>query len=344
MPQLRLGFARWRSAVPSGGNRYDDELAAGLRRLGVDVREYAVVGSWPVVEVAVRRGFAELLTTERDWLLDNILAAGAPQAMAGARATGRRVSVLVHYFPADEIGWTAAERERLSTAEADALAAADATIATSAWTADQVVARYGLDRSAVAVPGVDPAQRSPGTASVGSPRFLWLGRITPTKDPLTLVRALARLDDLDWTAHVVGPNTIDPDYTGRVRAEIEETGLAGRIELPGARTGDDLESEWAATDLLVLTSRVEPYGMVVTEALARGIPSIVTAGTGAVEAQHTVGGRFSAGDAEALDAVLRRWLTDPDLRRQWRATAERQRRRLPTWQATAEAVLAALPR
>ena len=52
MPLRRLGFARWISDVPSGGNRYDDELAAGLRGLGVDVHEYAVVGPWPVPDEA----------------------------------------------------------------------------------------------------------------------------------------------------------------------------------------------------------------------------------------------------------------------------------------------------
>src|SRR5699024_4359612 len=42
MQRQRVGFARWRSDVASGGNRYDDELAAGLRALGLDLCEYAV--------------------------------------------------------------------------------------------------------------------------------------------------------------------------------------------------------------------------------------------------------------------------------------------------------------
>ena len=340
MPLRQLGFARWVSDVPSGGNRYDDELAAGLRGLRVDVREYAVDGPWPLVDETRRQHFSDLLTAETDWLVDNILAAGAPEAVRVARAAGRRVTVLVHYFPADEIGWTAAERDRLTAEEAEALTAASAIVTTSRWTASQVEARYGRPGPAVAVPGVPPAPLSPGSAG-RTPRLIWLGRLTRTKDPLTLVQALTRLDDLDWTAQLVGPQLIDPDYTHQIRDSIERAGLSGRVELPGARTGADLETWWDASDLLVLTSRVEPYGMVVTEALARGIPSVVTAGTGAVEAQR-VGATFPPGDASALASVLRTWLTEPELRQAWRDAAVRQRAHLPTWAETAARVLAAL--
>ncbi len=201
MSRLRPGFARWRSDVPSGGNRYDDELATGLRGLGVDVREYAVVGSWPVVDEAEQRGFAERLTTERAWLVDNILAAGAPQAIAAARATGRRVAVLVHYFPADEIGWTAAERDRITTAEA---ARADR--------GERDRHHQPLDRG----PGrgsLRPFRRGGGRSgrAPGSARTRlrdrparrgcsgWVASPGPrTRSPL--LTRLTRLGDLDWTA------------------------------------------------------------------------------------------------------------------------------------------------
>ena len=83
-------------------------------------------------------------------------------------------------------------------------------------------------------------------------------------------------------------------------------------------------------------------GMVITEALARGIPAIVPAGTGAVEAQG-VGESFPPGDADALSAVLHGWLSDPELRQRWRDEAEKLRLQLPTWADTARIVAAALP-
>ena len=220
------------------------------------------------------------------------------------------------------------------------MTAASAIVTTSGWTTAQVEARYGHRASAVAG-GECSRLRSHPARPGRTPRLLWLGRLTRTKDPLTLAQALSRLDDLDWTAQVVGPQLIDPDYTHLIRDSIERAGLSGRVELPGSRTGADLGTRWDASDLLVLTSRVEPYGMVVTEALARGIPSVVTAGTGAVEAQQ-VGATFPPGDASALVSVLRAWLTEPELRQAWRDAAVRQRAHLLTWDETAASVLAAL--
>ena len=103
-----------------------------------------------------------------------------------------------------------------------------------------------------------------------------------------------------------------------------------------------MEAVWARTDLLVHTSRSETYGMVVSEALARGIPSIVASGTGAVEAQG-VGEMFPPGDVAALADALRVWLGDPALQRRWRAEAADLRAHLPTWQRTVEIFASALP-
>lgn len=338
-----MGFARWRSDVASGGNRYDDELAAALQALGLDLREYAVTGSWPFPEPHDRRRFTEVLTSEQDWLIDNIVGSAAPETIAAVTTAGRRVTLLVHYFPADDPTLPSNDRERLASAEAEAVTAASAIVVTSAWAAREVSARYGRHDAVVAVPGVEPAELAPGSSRNGRPpMLLWLGRLTQTKDPLTLVEALMKLRDLDWTARLVGPDTIDVKLRREVRHRIAEVGLAGRIDVLGSREGRALEAVWADTDLLVHTARFEAYGMVVTEALARGIPSVVAAGTGAVEAQGGVGERFPAGDADALAAALRAWLTDPQLQERWRTEAVDLRSRLPTWRVTAQKVSSAL--
>ena len=131
--------------------------------------------------------------------------------------------------------------------------------------------------------------------------------------------------------------------------------------MPGLLAGKALDREWDATDLLVLPSRIESYGLVIGEALARGIPAVVTAGTGAVEALEqgatsraeaswdrpsgaTPGAAIPAGDPASLAGMLRRWLSEPTVRRAWRQAALARRDTLPGWQQTAAAALDYLER
>lgn len=338
----RVGFARWRSGQPSGGNTYDDRLVTGLRAAGLDFGEYEVPGPWPLPEPRDLQRLTGLLTRERDWLIDNIVGSAAPGAIRAARGAGGRVTLLIHYFPADDPGLAAPDRRRLATTEAEAVTVADRIVVTSAWAADEVAKRYGRRDSIVAAPGVEPAALAAGSSPGGRPpMLLWLGRLTATKDPLTFVDALSRLRQFGFTARLVGPEGVDDGLSREVRDRITAAGLTGRVEVAGARAGAALESVWAVTDLLVHTSRAETYGMVVSEALARGIPSIVASGTGAVEAQG-VGAQFPPGNAEALAESLRAWLTDPQLANRWRTEAASLRLHQPTWQDTAQVVAAAL--
>ncbi|MGB8379824.1 MAG: glycosyltransferase, partial [Dermatophilaceae bacterium] len=164
----------------------------------------------------------------------------------------------------------------------------------------------------------------------------------------TLLRALERLDDLEWTAAFVGRPA-----SGAAAQEWERHAAAspvrGRVEVPGPLVGPELEREWSRTDLLVLPSRVETFGLVVTEAFAHGIPALVGAGTGAVEAlvgdglDPPPGAAADPSDPEALAAALRAFLADPQVRDGWRQHALARRERLRPWSETAREVLAALP-
>lgn len=342
---VSVGFARWRSRLASGGNRYDEALVAGLPAHGVALRVHDVDGPWPLPLPIQRRRLAEMLAGEEHWLIGNIVGSAVPDLLEGSVADGRRVTLLMHYFPADDPALSVDDRARLAASEADAVTAASDVVVTSEWAAREVARRYGRGDAVVAVPGMDPAPLSPGAAGTGPPGppgLLWLGRMTATKDPLTFVEALVRLADLDWTARLVGPDALDVALTGQVRVRIREAGLDHRIVVPGEWRGDALETLWGRTDLLVHTSRSETYGMVVAEALARGIPSIVADGTGAVEAQAGIGATFPPGDVDALTESLRTWLTDPELRARWRAAAVATRPQLATWDDTVRIVASVL--
>ena len=330
--------------VPSGGNVYDRRVLDGMGALGLDVVTHLLPGRWPDGEASTVARVLEGIPDAGSVLLDGLVACGVPEALA-PHSDRLRLVVLVHAPLADEVGLapsTARDRDRR---ERSALGRAAAVVTTSRWTAEHVTGRHGLDpaRVVVAAPGVDPAPVSPGSAVTGRPpRLLCLGALSPTKGQDVLVEALARLADRPWTAVLAGPTGRDPGFVVGLRADIARHGLAGRVTVPGVLTGRALDRVWSAADLLVLPSRTETFGMVVTEALARGVPVVASRVGGVGEAMGTGGPTpgtwVPAENVPALVAVLGRWLADPVQRSGWRLSALGRRGTLRPWSSPSELV------
>ena len=325
---------------PSGGNTYDRRVCDGLAALGWTVHEHAVPGDWPQAGPAGRAALARAVERIPDRavvLLDGLVASAAPEVLVDQAQRVRQV-VLVHmplgHRPADGQGARVRERERA------VLAAAAAVVTTSDWARRRIGELYALaaDRVHVAVPGVDPAGLAPGTASGAA--LLCVAAVTPDKGHDVLLDALATAADLPWRCACVGSLDRDPTYAERVLRAAQDLGLGDRVKFEGARTGSELDEAYAASDLLVLPSRAETYGMVVTEALARGLP-VLAAGVGGVgEALGYAGDGARPGllvtpeDPRALGAALRGWLGDAGLRERLRRAAQERRRSLRGWPAT----------
>jgi glycosyltransferase involved in cell wall biosynthesis len=348
-----LGFVTWDRDEPTGGNVYNRALATELRAVGIDVRLRKLAGPWPEGDASTQVMLARALRAAPACLVDGIVASGSPDVVAAAVEASHAVTIMVHLPISDELSVQPGQRERYALLESRAVHAASGVLCSSRWAAAELSRRYGRDDVGVAIPGVTPAAVARGSLASGPARLFSLASLTPTKDQLTLVRALARLADLPWTADLIGSDQADPEYAAQVRTEIGAAGLAERVMVPGTLGGQALDQKWDTADLLILPSRVETYGLVVVEALARGIPAVVSAGTGAVEAlqegattdsAETPGTAVPPGDPERLAVVLRRWLTEPRLRHSWRQRALARRDTLPGWQQTAEAVLTYLNR
>lgn len=369
MPQVKASI---RLIVPgnvrhnSGGNVYNAALAGELAALGVDVQLCQADGGWPVGSEDDRRRFGELLhgLARKDpaalTLVDGLIACGAPDQLERAAAEGHPAWILMHMPLAEH-----ADLERR------ALAAAAGVVCTSSWAAALLRDNYGLDGVLVALPGTDAAPVATGSVP---PHLIAVAALLPNKNQLLLLDALAKLRDVAWTAALVGSDSADPDYARAVRSAVADLGLDSRVRVAGQLSGEQLDDEWRRADLSLLISRSETYGLVVTESLARGIPAVVSAGTGAVEALQAGSlagmGGAARGTATAADAadprgaggkaavpgtvvelsadsgplaeVLRRWLTEPELRAGWRSAALAARQRLPGWRSAALTVLDAL--
>jgi glycosyltransferase involved in cell wall biosynthesis len=320
-------------ARPSGGNTYDRRVCDGLAALGWTLHEHPVRAAATLAR-AVRR-----IPDGAVVLLDGLIASPAPEALVPHARRLRQV-VLVHmplgHRPADD---DVRSRERA------VLAAASAVITTSAWTRRRLDELYALeaDRVHVAEPGVDAAGLAPGTAAGDA--LLCVAAVTPDKGHDVLLDGLATAMDLSWRCACVGSLDRNPAFADGVRRRAFSNGLGDRVRFPGPRTGPELDRAYAAADLVVLASHAETYGMVVTEALARGLPVLAAEVGGVTEALgHGDDGTrpgllVPPGDPAALGAALRNWLGDAELRGRLRRAARERRTTLRGWPATT-AVLA----
>ncbi|GGK63785.1 glycosyl transferase [Sphaerisporangium melleum] len=340
------------ASVPSGGNVYDRRVCQGLAAAGRPVREVAVPGAWPAPEAHARAELARALASAPDGavvLMDGLVACGVPEVVL-PQARRLRLAVLVHLPLAAETGIAPALAGELDAAERATLHAAAAVVVTSPWAGRRLIAHHGLDpdRVHVVAPGTDPAPLAPGTD--GASRLLCVAALTPRKGQDLLVRALGTLTGLPWTCDLVGSLSREPGYVTRLRELIAALGLADRVRLAGPRTGEALAASYAAADLVVLASRGETYGMVVTEALARGIPVLATA----VDAVPETLGRARDGgvpglltppeDPVALADALRRWLAEPGLRQRIKRSACDRRDMLDGWDVTSRRMAEVLER
>ena len=330
----------------SGGNTYDRMVCDGLAALGWGVRVRRLPGGWPRPDPAACRALAGVVASAPDGelvLVDGLIGSAAAEVLV-PQARRLRLVVLVHL----PLGWSPSGSAGVGVAEQEArvLEAAGAVVATSDWARGWLLAAYGLAESVVHVarPGVRAAP--PAAGSEGGGELLCVAAVTPGKGHDVLLAALATLDGLPWRCVCVGPLDRDPDFVADVAAEARALRRRGedRVLLVGPQDGGALDASYAAADLLVLASRHETYGMVVTEALARGLPVIATDVGGLPEALGGSNGPgrpgllVPPGDAVALAAALRRWLGDPDLRDRLRRAASERRGTLAGWPDTAAAV------
>lgn len=319
-------------ARPSGGNTYDRQLIDGLRQRG-----------WTVDLLTVHVGAHDAATAQRALaelhdgslvVIDGLLAAALSEDLV-THSRRLRLVLLVH-MPQE------------SPAEQRVASASACVVATSDWTRDWLINCYQLQaqRTRVVHPGVEAADVARPTAGGG--RLLCVAALRKHKGQDVLVQALARLRGAHWRCTFVGSLDVDPVFSTRVEMLRDGEGLRDRVRLAGPLTGPALNTVYAQADLLVLPSLMETYGMVITEALARGLPVITSDTGGTSEALGadpggTVPGLLvPPGDSAALADAIQAWLVDEDLRGRLRAAAVRRRDTLRPWSDTAETMSAIL--
>jgi len=334
----------------TGGYLYDARLVQGLRAAGRTVHVHELPDDFPQPEAATRRSAAACYDAlpEGALVLSDALAGSAlPEIMAAQRDRVRLIA-LVHHPLALETGLDTASVARLASDERAALACARHVVCTSAATAT-ALQDYDVapDDITVAEPGTDPAALAAGR-EIGEPlRFLCVATLTPRKAHDVLIEAFATLHrehpTLAWRLDLVGSATRSPATTAALRAAIERHGLGERVTLHGEQEAEALRAHYHSADVFVLASRHEGFGMVLHEALARGLPIVATRGGAIADTVPEGAGLLVPVDAVPdLANALHRVATDDACMTALRDGARAARDRLPRWRDTVQRVDAVL--
>lgn len=202
---------------------------------------------------------------------------------------------------------------------------ADAVIACSAYMREHIADIYAVDEAAVEVipNGIDPGDLQPVgdldelRASFAAPDerlVLLVGRLVYEKGFQIALEALPGLIERVGKLRfiVAGSGT----HEAELKAQAERLGLMPHGTFVGWIGDDVLHSLYRISDLTVVPSIYEPFGLVALEAMASGCPCIVadTGGLREVVPNEDVGLRFRSRDPASLAAMAERVLTDAELR------------------------------
>ena len=242
---------------------------------------------------------AEDLGTEWDAPFDAIHANYWLSGMAGHLIKHRLNLPLVSTFHTlDRVKAEASPEEveadaphRRAEAEAAIVRCSDTVLASCSVEATQITELYGADPSRIRIvaPGVDQAFFGPGDRRqarralglVGpGPLLLFVGRIQPLKGVSVAVQTLAALSTDHPDARLVvvgGPSGPEGDVeVARTAALVARLGLADRVVFVPPQPHELLSTYYRASDVCLVPSRSESFGLVALEAAACGTPVVAS--------------------------------------------------------------------
>jgi glycosyltransferase involved in cell wall biosynthesis len=326
-------------AAPTGGYAYDRRIIAELKNLDWDIDVIDLGDGYPHPDATTRAAAQKLLTKAPQGypiVIDGLAFGVLPDAAASLNARNPLIA-LVHHPLALESGLPLADAEAFRASERAALQFARRVIVTSPSTAQILAADFGVpaDRITVARPGSDPVTPAVGSSD-GVVRLLAVGSIVPRKGYDVLIAGLATLAELPWRLKIAGDKDRDRATAKEIESDIARFKLSNRIALLGAVASDRLAELYRASDLFVLASRFEGYGMAYTEAMTYGLPII---GTNAGAIPDTLPGNAAIlvepDDVPALTSALRRLVSEKSERQRFSIAARAAAARLPTWRESA---------
>ncbi len=316
----------------TGGTIYDKRLLAALREIGHAVQLVELPGSFPNpsdAEMAQAIGTLAALPPEQPIIVDG-LAFGAMNTAELDRIKAPLIG-MIHHPLGLETGLQAERAHLLIDRERANLARTRHVFVPSPHTARTLVETFKVpeDRITIITPGFETTAK-PSTPQ-SPPLILSVGLLADRKGHDVLIRALARIADLDWKAVIVG-KPHDPAVAAALADQLSRTGLEAKLTLAGEVGDAELDELYSRAAIFALATRYEGYGIVFGEALVRGLP-IVSCRTGAVPdtVPADCGLLVDVDDDADFAAALRTLLDNDALRERMSRSARAHGIALPTW-------------
>lgn len=329
----------------TGGYIYDRCMVDGLRARdwSVDVQGLDDTFPRPTASAIAHADQVFASLTPGIVVVVDSLAVGAIPKILERHRSRLRIVALMHLPLAAEAGIGDETAAEFAIAERRALRAASLVIVTGRATLP-LISSYDVPsrRIVVVEPGTQPAPLARGSRSP-TLELLSVGTLNPGKGHEGLLRALSDVPSRDWHLTCAGSLTRHPPTVERIRAIVRERQLGDHVSLAGELDAEQLEAHYARTDVFVLATLQETYGMAVAEALAHGLP-VVSTSTGAIPVLvGTDAGLIVApGDVHGLARALSQVISDGDLRARLAAGARRVRLSLPGWDQAVDNFASAL--
>lgn len=188
------------------------------------------------------------------------------------------------------------------------------------------VVPLGIDYQRFAAPRPEQAAAIRNRyAPASKPLILFVGRLRYYKGVQYLIQALPLLQTSNARLLIIGTGPMEAE----LRSEVARLKLEKSVEFLGEIGDEDLPSYYQAADIFVLPAceRSEAFGLVQAEAMAAGCPIISTelgTGTSYVNQNEVSGLVVPPADPAALAIALDKLLSNPELRRQYGANAQKR--------------------
>ena len=333
-------------SLPTGGYAYDRNVIRLHTAHGVQAIHLALPGAYPnpsEIDLEETLEIVQALPADCLLLIDGLAYGAMPEAMI--RQFKRKVIALCHHPLALENGISPNRAVALHQSELVALDLATHVIVTSPLTGKILQGEFAVPAEKITVAEPGTARKARARGSDGAVvHLLAVGSIVPRKGYAVLIEALAGLGHRNFKLRIAG-TARGLETVNALQEQIAIAGLKEHIQLMGAVRERDLDELFETADLFVSASLFEGYGMVLGEAMQRGLPIVTTTGGAASETVPDGAGlKVPPGDVLALRTALANAMANPDLRRELGAAAFAAGEKLPTWNDTAEIIAGTLKR